>query len=67
MYIVKKYKIDNYHEDFSCKRKFRNYNFSDKYANKSIGQSIMEYFGQTYFNCLPYKYKNLKKNKRISI
>lgn len=45
MYLVKKFKLNNYHNKLSNKRELRNYDLKVKYGNKSFSQSFIDYLG----------------------
>lgn len=53
MYLVKKFKLDDYHKKLSNKRELRKYNLTAKYTNKSF----MDYLQPTFSNSMPFEFK----------
>jgi len=57
MYLVKKFKLYNYHKKLSNKKELRNYDLMVKYANRSFGQAFVDYLGPTLLNSMPFEFK----------
>lgn len=65
MYLVKKFKLDDYHKKLSNKRELRSYDLTAKYTNKFFGQSFVDYLQPTFSNSMPFELKENTRGWRI--
>lgn len=52
MFLVKKFKSDNYQKELSNKKELRDYDIMVKYTNKSF----VDYLGPTSINSMPFEF-----------